>query len=357
MNKKKNLMAVSLLALGSLLQANSIEIENAKVNFSGFIDAFYSYDLNRPDTSKRQDFLFNHNRHNEFNINLALAKVSVEHEKYRANLALQAGTYPEDNYGHEPDNYQHLHEANFGLSLNSENSLWLDVGVFSSHLGFESAISMDNYTLTRSLAAESSPYYLAGAKLTYIPSQEWELAAILSNGWQVIDKEDGNSMLSLGTQVIYTPNERTTLNWSTFIGSDEPDAQRRMRYFNNLFGEFVLDDSWSVIAGLDVGLLQKNKGSSSYDMWYIPSLLAKYTIDKEYALGMRAEFVHDSDGAVIAGNGHGAKTLGLSSNFDYMPQKNVALRAEARWLKDAHNAYNENESSTLFITGSLAVKF
>ena len=348
------------LGLAGILCANEglqVDVEDTKINFSGFVDAFYSYDLNRPDTSKRQEFFFNHNRHNEFNINLALAKVSVAHEKYRAHLALQAGTYPEDNYGHEPENYQHLHEANVGISLNGDNTLWLDVGIFGSHLGFESAVSMDNYTLTRSLAAESSPYYLAGAKLTYTPSSEWELAMIVSNGWQVIDKADGNSMLSLGTQVIYTPDASTKLNWSTFIGADEPDPQRRMRYFNNLFGEFVLDDSWRVIAGLDVGLLQKNKGSSSYDLWYIPSLLAKYTIDKEYALGMRTEYVHDSDGAVIAGNGQGVKTLGLSGNFDYMPQKNVALRAEARWLKDGNNAYNENESSTLFLTGSLAVKF
>jgi len=339
---------LSFLALSSALIAQTPDLK-----LSGFVDAFYSYDFNAPSTSQRQDFLFNHNRHNEFNVNLGLLKASVDETKYRANLALQAGTYAQDNY---PDNYENLNEANVGVSLNADNSLWLDAGIFTSHLGFESAISMDNYALTRSLAAENSPYYLTGAKLTYTASSELEMAFVLSNGWQTIEKTDPNTKPAIGTQLLYTPNEQTTLNWSTFIGEAD-ELQGRLRLFNNLYGEFLFNEEWSLIAGLDTGALERFKGSSSYDMWYIPSLLARYTLDSQNAVGMRAEYIKDEAGVVINGNGFGANTFGASTNYDYYPQEKVAVRFEARWLKDTNNAYKENHDETFFLTASLALKF
>lgn len=344
---------VTFFALGSALLAQTPEFK-----ITGFVDAFYSYDHNDPATSKRQEFLFNHNRHNEFNVNLALLKMSVDESKYRANIALQAGTYAQDNY---PDNYENLNEANVGVSLNADNSLWFDAGIFTSHLGFESAISMDNYTLTRSLAAESSPYYLTGAKLTYKASSELEMAFILSNGWQTIEKEDPNTQLSIGTQLVYTPDERTTLNWSTFIGeADELD--RRLRIFNNLYGEFLLNEELSIIAGFDIGALESVRGSDNYDIWHISSLLAKYRLDTQSAVGLRAEYVNDTSGAILGGdglggNGFGMNTFGASANYDYYPQKNIALRTEARYLRDADDAYKENKDNTLFLTVSVALKF
>jgi len=333
--------------------ASSLLAQVPKIDFSGYVDVFYNYDFNNPSTPKRQDFLFNHNRHNEFNVNLALIKASVSQSSYRANIAFQAGTYAQDNY---PEAYRNIHEANVGLALNTQKNLWLDAGIFSSHLGFESAISMDNYTLTRSLAAESSPYYLAGAKLTYTPSSELEMAFILSNGWQTIEKTDPNTKLSIGTQLIYTPDKKTKLNWSTFIGeADELD--RRLRLFNNLYGEFVLNEQLSFIAGFDLGALESARGSNSYDFWYIPSLLAHYKLSHKHAIGARLEYIYDKEGAVINGNGYGANTFGASTNFDYNIEKNIALRAEARWFRDSNNAYKENNSQTLFLTGSLAIKF
>lgn len=139
-------------------QADSASIWQQKpvVNLSGFVDVFYVYDFNRPTTTYRQPFLYNHNRHNEFNLNLGMVKLSIEHSKYRSNIAFHAGTYSNDNYANEPGLLKNIYEANVGISLNKKNNLWGDAGVMPSHIGFESAISMDNWYLTRSLLAENS---------------------------------------------------------------------------------------------------------------------------------------------------------------------------------------------------------
>jgi hypothetical protein len=54
------------------------------------------------------------------------------------------------------------------------------------------------------------------------------------NGWQCMQKLEGNSLACIGTQVNFSPSEKITWNWNTFIGTDDPKAKSSMRYFNNL---------------------------------------------------------------------------------------------------------------------------
>src|SRR5690606_23658924 len=145
-------------------------------------------------------------------------------------------------------------------------------------IGFESAISTDNYTLTRSILAENSPYFLASAKVTYQPNPRWEFATLLVNGWQRIPRVEGNTMPPSGTQVVYTPTETPTFNWSTFIGTDDPDVTRRMRYFNNIYTQFRLSEKVGIIAGFDIGTQQTTKSSEQYDYWYSPVIIGQYSI-------------------------------------------------------------------------------
>lgn len=85
------------------------------IQLRGFIDVFYSYDFNQPNTAYKQSFFYNHNRHNEFNINPGYIKLSTDHPKYRANFALQARTYPIDNYASEPEVLKNIYEGNAGF--------------------------------------------------------------------------------------------------------------------------------------------------------------------------------------------------------------------------------------------------
>ena len=167
--------------------------------------------------------------------------------------------------------------------------MWLDAGIFSSHLGFESAISMDNLTLTRSLAAENSAYFLSGAKLTHEPNEKWTLAGIIINGWQRIRRVEGNSIPSFGTQVSCSPSKKTTINWSTFVGTDDPDETRRMRYFNNVYGQFQLNEKIAIITGFDIGAQQQVKNNSTYDFWLTPNLITQYSINKVWKTAVRVE--------------------------------------------------------------------
>ncbi len=342
-------------------QNDSIWQQKPSLSLSGFLDAYYVYDFNEPPTNVRQSFLFNHNRHNEFNVNLGLIKLGLEHTKYRANLAFHAGTYVNDNYAAEPGLLKNIFEANVGISLSKKNKFWFDAGVFPSHIGFESAISIDNWTLTRSLLAESSPYFLSGAKLTYNPNDKLEIAALVVNGWQRIQRLQGNSMLSFGTQLNFSPSDKFTFNWSTFIGTDDPDVLRRMRYFNNLYGQFQFTDKFGLITGFDAGVQQTVKGSSSYEYWLSPVIIAQFAISKTWKTALRGEYYEDQWGVIIpTGTMNVFQTTGVSLNVDYAPTENIMCRLEGRWLNSKDNIFPTKAAPTnnnFIIGASIAVRF
>ncbi|MEQ8703317.1 MAG: porin [Phaeodactylibacter sp.] len=357
----KVMAAFCLISFTLSAQVDSSWSQKPVLNISGFADIFYVYDFNEPQGTGRQPFLFNHNRHNEFNLNLGLIKFDLQHTKYRAGFALQTGTYANDNYAAEPGLLKNIFEANIGIALNKENNLWLDAGILPSHIGFESAISMDNMTLTRSLLAENSPYFLTGAKLTYQPNDQWQIAALITNGWQRIQRLEGNSMQSFGTQVNFSPTEKVRLNWSTFIGTDDPDTTRRLRYFNNLYGQFQVTDKFGLIAGFDLGAQQSTKNSSTYDFWYSPVIIGQYTINQTWKTAVRVESYQDETGIITTtATGNALQTTAYSLNLDYAPTPNIICRLEGRLLNNRENIFETPTAPTnnnFFIAASMAIRF
>jgi hypothetical protein len=168
------------------------------------------------------------------------------------------GTYANANLAAEPGVLKNVYEANAGVKISSKKNLWIDAGIFSSHIGFESAIGKDCWTMTRSLVADNSPYYEAGAKISYTTDNgKWFLSGLILNGWQRIQRVDGNSLPSFGTQVKFKPSSSITLNSSTFIGTDKPDSARQMRYFHNFYSIVQLSPKLGATVGFDYGIEQK----------------------------------------------------------------------------------------------------
>lgn len=333
-----------------------------KVTFSTYAELFYTYDFNEPASHLRQNFLYSYNRHNEVNLNLGLVKANYQSENLRANVALMAGTYAQDNMAAEQDALRYVNEANVGIRISKTKNLWVDAGIMPSHIGWESAIGKDNINLTRSFAAENSPYFETGAKISYTSDNgKWFLSGLVLNGWQRIAKAEGNQSLSFGHQVIYKPNDKITLNSSSFIGNDKAKEEKRMRYFHDLYGSFQLTDQFSAVLGFDIGAEQKTKGSSSYNIWYTPNVLMKYQLDPKWALAGRLEYYNDKNGVIISTKTpNGFQTFGYSLNVDYAILKNVVFRTEARGFtsKDAIFAKNDQmKQGNFFITTSLAAWF
>lgn len=332
------------------------------LTISGYLETYYSYDFANPSNHVRQPFVYSFNRHNEFNLNLGLIKLAYATENVRANIALMAGTYSNDNLSAEPGVLKNIFEANTGFKISKKKNLWVDAGIFASHIGFESAIGKDCWNLTRSILADNSPYFETGVKLSYTSDNEkWFVSGLILNGWQRIYRPDGNNLPAFGHQLTFKPNSKVTLNSSSFVGSDTPESTRQMRYFHNLYGQFQLTEKFGMILGFDIGAQQKTKSSNDYNTWYSPVLIVKYAPTEKISIAARGEYYSDANGVIIStGTLNGFQTYGYSLNLDYQVMNNVVWRIEGRGFtsKDKIFTLNDNLSSqNYFLTTALAISF
>ncbi|WP_293906417.1 porin [Sphingobacterium sp. UBA5670] len=336
---KKLAMLACLLAGATQLFAQQDTTQITKLAISGYLEAYYLRDFNNPIGNIRPGFVYSHNRTNEVNINLALLKATYQTTNTRANLALGVGTYMNANYSAEPGVLKNIYEANAGVRLSKKHNLWIDAGIFSSHLGFESAIGKDNWTVTRSIFADNSPYFETGAKISYTSaSGKLFLSGLVLNGWQRIQRLDGSSLPAFGHQLVYKPTDKWTINSGSFIGSDKADSVRQMRYFHNLYAIYQVNEKLGITFGFDIGAEQKAKGSSTYNVWYTPVLIARYATTERFSLTARGEYYNDKHGVIVStGTAQGFQTFGYSLNADYAILPNVLWRTELRNLtnKDA----------------------
>jgi hypothetical protein len=352
----------ALLALPTLAYTQDTDTTHTwRTSFSGYIDAYYCFDFAQPQNNERAGFWYNHRRHNEFNVNHGIVKASVSSKNIRGNIALMIGTYSQYNLIGEQELIRNIYEGNVGVKLSKKANLWADAGIFASHIGFESAISKDCWTLLRSMLADNTPYYLSGVKTTYTsPSEKWILSAVVANGWQRIRRLPYNSMPSFGTQVQFLPTKKVTFNYSTYFGNEGTDSLKQMRFFNNFYAICTLSEKWGLIAGFDFGM-QGNQQTKKTRFWNSSAVMLRYKLTSKGTFCARAEHYVDRDGVVIAtGSPNGFQTLAYSLNFDYAPAENLLWRIEARGLSSKDNVLqlnNKPSKQNYVLATSMAVSF
>lgn len=324
-------ISIANLNVAKAKSADSTQ-NKTSISLHSFMDVFYAYDFNKPKFEQRQDFFYNHNRHNEFNLNLGMIGLKIDNAQYRAKLTFQTGTYSYDNYATEPVYTNSIYESTVGISLNKQNNLWIDAGIFPSHIGFESAISINNPTLTRSLTAENSPYYLAGTKLSYKPNDKWTAQLVICNGWQRIQRIRGKELPSIGTRLAFD-NDKFQLNWSTLIGNENPYPNSGIRIFNDLYSTINLGSKAILTLGFDYGLEENtaNNNQSEFNSWWNTTAIIQYLWNYKWSSSIRAEYFSDQY-LIVTNSNLPFNTSSASFNIDYKPQKSMALRLEARYF-------------------------
>ena len=336
--------------------------EESKIKVTGYLETYYGYDFNKPSDNNRPGFIYSHNRHNEVNLNLGFIKGSYDNGNIRANVALMAGTYSNANLAAEPGVLKNVLEANAGIKISKTANLWIDAGIFSSHIGFESTVSKDCWVLTRNISSENTPYYESGAKLTYGTNDgKFTATALYLNGWQRINRQNANSQPAGGVQLTWKPTDKITVNYSNFLGTEGADSVRVRRFYHNVYGIFQVTDHFGVTLGIDYGTQQKAKGNAAKNEVFSPVAIAQYRFNSNWALAGRVEHYQDKNGVFIAtGTTNGFKTTGYSLNVDYAPFPNAVVRLEGKVYDSKDKIFVREQSAVNYnaaMTASIAVSF
>lgn len=353
-----------LIALSAVLGTAicSYGQEESKIKVSGYVEASYGYDFNRPSDNNRPGFIYSHNRSNEVALNLGFIKAAYDNGAVRANMALMAGSYTNANLAAEPGVLKNIYEANAGVKLSKTQNLWIDAGVFSSHIGFESAVSKDCWVLTRNISSENTPYFETGAKISYGTADgKFSATVLYLNGWQRITRQHENSKPAGGLQLTWKPTDKITVNYSNYLGSEGADSIRVQRFYHNVYGIFQVTDHLGLTLGFDYGTQQKEKGKSAKNEVLSPVAIAQYRFNPNWAVAGRVEYYEDRKGMLIAtGTAEGFKTTGYSLNLDYAPVANAVVRLEGKLYDSKDKIFTRRASAVNYnaaVTASIAVSF
>lgn len=323
-----------------------------KIELNGYAEMYYHQNTSGPAVQNGMPFAYNYGISKKPAVNLVFIKASLNKERFRANLALAAGSYMQANYANEKGIYQHLLEANFGWKISARKNWWLDIGVFNSHIGFESAIGKDCWTLSRSLAADNSPYFETGVKSTYISSNnQWLVSGLILTGWQTIGIPAGTKAPSFGHQIQFRPDSKWVLNSSSFIGEG--------RFFHNLYAQYQLNNQLGFTAGLDMGF-QKMAGLNHFKSWHTPVMMVQYIFNDQLKMAIRAESFRDPNGIIVlTGTPNQFIVNGFSVNADYSIAKKLLWRFELKQLnsKDAIFINNNRMPSSSLFSAITALAF
>ena len=345
-----------------------------KLSFGGFADGYYAWDFGRPPTFDRSfaggaPFTTQPARHNEFNINLAFIEAKLDGPAVRGRLALQAGTSVQSNYSAEPSVGQvsgpslarHLQEAFAGVKLGEH--VWVDGGIFYSHMGMEGWVSRDNPTYSRSLVADYSPYYQSGVKLTWAVSSRLTAQVDVVNGWQNIS--ENNSGKGAGVRLDFTPSSSSTLSYYNFF-SDE--AGNRLRTFNGI-GAKVTSGRATLLGQFDLGTQAESTADGETASWFGLTAIGRLQVTPNVGVSARVERFDDEDQVIIAtgiaddGASNGPfRANGGSVGLDVAPQAQLVWRTELRGFGNKTAIYPDGDTgspkkTSMFVVSSLAVTF
>lgn len=343
----------------------SDSVELGKLKITGCVDVYYGHDLGQTASTDRP-YASSSARLHEITINLAYISFKYENENVRFLFAPAFGTYINTNNVQEPGSLKNILEANGGIRLSKKRDIWLDAGIFGAPYTNETALSKDQIMYTRSLAAENSPYYLSGVRLTYPLSKKVNGYLYLINGWQQM--ADKNKPLSIGTQIEYRPTNKVLVNWSTYMGSEQTTATPcyRKRFFNDLYIICKPTKKITLTSCVSFGWQEVKDSITkdlSYHKWWQINVMGKYQFTPKISLAGRLEYFEDMDEVVIlpANSTPFFSTYGSSLCFDYKIGRNALLRLEGRNYFAAEKVFPEqnvgSNNTYQFFIGNITVWF
>jgi hypothetical protein len=296
--------------------------EPPKIDVTGFVDTYYTYNFNKVDPALRSFDV----QHNAFSLNLAeiaFAKAVTPDSRvgFRTDLDfgktadIVASFEPEKETGREI--YKNIQQAY--LSVLAGSKLQLDFGKFVTIHGAEVIETKDNWNYSRSvLFGYAIPFYHYGVRATLPVSDKFTLTGLVVNGWNNGSEIFGGMpCLAIGATV--KPTSKVTLIGNLMVGQEAPDpADDRVLFDTTL--TLALTPKFTLMANYDYG----KEGDVN---WSGIAAYAKYQATPKWALVGRFEYLDDEDGGFMT-IGQKAQTLTLTS--DHLLAGGLMLRLEYR---------------------------
>lgn len=326
----------------------------SKVEFSGLVDAYYTYNFNEPKTGTFTPLRNFDVKHNQFSLSLlefAMSKPAVKDDVVGFRFDLQDGqtaqifnSDPLDN-----NNLLNVQQAYISYFAPVGGGLTFDVGKFATPIGTEPTEANLNNNYSRAFLYALGPYYHVGARASYAVNSKVTLGAMLVNGWNAAG--DNNAGKSVHLMATITPTSQVTIVQNVMFGPEQTDNTTDKRAYSDT--NLALTLSPKLTTGFNY-VYAKDSVAGEDVNWQGLALYFKGQIAPTFALSPRFEIFDDKDG-FASGAAQNLKEFTMTAEVKH-PQ-GLILRAEYRrdwsdiefFIKDDGGRKNQNTFTVAFI--------
>jgi hypothetical protein len=270
------------------------------IDFSGFLDGYYSFNNNHPQVGVNQLYDFN-DRTNQVDFNLG--KLTLSRDPAPIGFRVDVGfgrTFEIEKTPHpNPEFYRFIEQSYISVKPKNWKGVEVDLGEFVTWAGAEVIETNGNWNYSRSLLFSwAIPFYHFGVRASAPIGSRWTVGAQVVNGWNAIVNNYSNNMKTLGLTAAYTRKKYTWTN-VYYVGPEYTgvnDLNQNINRRRNVYDSVLLltpTDKVSAYVNFDYG--QQNLiGGSAH--WVGIAGALHYQATKRVAFTPRVEWFDDTDG-------------------------------------------------------------
>jgi hypothetical protein len=323
--------------------------EGVTVTPTGYVEAYYAYNLNRPSNGITNYRGFD-NRHDTFSLSNAALGANWEAGPVGGRLILQVGSTPSAYYGGEPpfagagagganasngELWKYLQEAFITYKAPVGRGLLLQLGLCASPIGLETFAVKDDWNWSRSNLFFALPFYHTGLRATYEWTDELSTTSSIFNGWNSV--VDNNEEKSVETNVTYKLPDKLLLQALYFGGIERTTGSPEGPYWRHHFDALAQVDAttWLSFAGQgDYGWEPNRIGTTR---WVAGALYARVKPVERVYFTLRGDRFDEHLATDAAGRAsspifwNGAEWVSsATATLDVRPHDQISFRLEYR---------------------------
>ena len=312
--------------------------------FSGYLDGYAEYNLNRPGVgsvlSPQNNLRLYDANSNQFV--LSLAEITIKHVRKETTflLDLDFGSFADTNTqtrgfltsggpssSASDEISKHIGQAIFTYTPHSASHWIFEAGKMPTHIGLELMKAKDNWNYTRSAVFSFAlPLWHTGIHVgDAILHDRLSLNAYLYNGWNSMTHN--NLSPTYGTQVKWTPSEQLTAIYNYIGGPEQAGNQVNWRQVHEV--NFTFTVAPTVSAATDFVYGREKETSVGNASWYGAQVGLKWQTSPKFYLSPRAEIYRDPQGYTLGGVGQTLTTYTLTESIQV--SEGFEMRLEERF--------------------------
>lgn len=328
---------------GTRLVNEEEESKGGILTFGGYVAAYTAYYSDTSGKDGYQKFPTISPRKNTLGLDMAMLYARYSQEKMRGVVGLHMGDIAASAWSPV---YNLIQEANAGLRLHRK--WWLDAGFFRTHIGLESIQPRENTCQSIALVTYYEPYFLSGAKLSFLASPKLTAQIQVFNGFSGFVTQ--NQRKAIGASALYEASSAFSLT-SNVLYSDNAKIHEpaQPRFYSNTFCTWKRG-SWLIGAEFNGGVQHSvNPLKPNTDPvweWMLGSMVsARKKVANDWFGYGRFEFFRDPDemltGPIFNRNHNliGLQAEALTLGAEWKPLPNAHVRLEARGI---YTRFDEN---------------